>query len=164
MRNQLWRSKGCFLSFEIYPFFVTLLTSSPNTNQGSFKKIKSIFGTYFSRRFNHVQESMNRQAGILKPQIPNFIGKLCPRKYSLEHPFFGTVPQILLPPQKEDYLKSPIISVQMLLSFMVNCHLHFFMRSKATFLCDCIMAIPPQKVFVFGYQSAYISVPSLFVF
>ena len=88
----------------------------------------------FFRRFNLVQESMNRQAGILKPQIPNFIGKLCPR-YSLEHPFFGMAPQILLPPQKEDYLKSPIISVQMLLSFMVNCHLHFFMRSKATLLC-----------------------------
>ena len=33
----------------------------------------------------------------------------------------------------------------MLLSFMVNSHLHFFMRSKATLLCDCIMAIPTTK-------------------
>ena len=101
-------------------------------------------------------------------KAPNtqFYRKIVPKKIQLGTSLFWYgAPQILLPPQKEeDYLKSPIISVQMLLSFMVNCHLHFFMRSKATLLCDCIMAIPPQKVFVFGYQSAYISVSPLFVF
>lgn len=125
----------------------------------------NIFGsTYFSRRFNLVQESMVGRHS--KAPNTQFYREIVPKKIQLGTSLFwdGTLDFAPFPPQKEDYLKSPIISVQMLLSFMVNCHLHFFMRSKATLLCGCIMAIPPQKVFVFGYQSAYISVSPLFVF